>query len=161
VVDVAELLRTHTDLKWDALLALAETSGCRRTLFIGLHLAKTLLGASVPEPVWAKVTRDRVAVALAQRLGEKMFVPQNDPFRDRFGWARDCFHIRTKERWREKLGYLCQVVHLALQPSEKDRHWIRLPRWLDWLYVFLRPIRVTWQKLPAAPRDDKGCRGIK
>jgi hypothetical protein len=61
---------------------------------------------------------------------------------------REWFYIRTKERWREKLVCLYHVAQLVFQPSDKDRDWIRLPQWLNWLYVLLRPIRVTYQSLP-------------
>jgi hypothetical protein len=161
VVDIAELLRGRPELKWEKLLALAENSGCRRTLFIGLHLAKDLLGASVPEPVWDRVLQDKSAVALAQHLGEQMFIPPDKAARNLLGWGRDWFHIRTKERWREKFIYLCQMARIAFQASEKDRHWIHLPCWLNWLYLVLRPIRVTWQSLPAVPRGDDAFKALK
>jgi hypothetical protein len=148
VVDVAAVLRTRPNLDWGTLLALAESSGCQRTLFIGLHLAKTLLGASIADGVWARVQQDKLAVALARNLGEQMFAPREGVSRSRFGWRRDWFYIRTKERWREKLVCLGHVAQLVFLPSDKDRNWISLPRRLAWLYVFLRPIRITLQCFP-------------
>jgi hypothetical protein len=161
VVDIAEVLRDRPELNWEKLLALAESSGCRRTLFIGLHLSKNLLGASIPEPVWGRIMQDKSAVSLARNLGEQMFIHRNAAAHNRLGWGRDWFHLRTKERWREKGIYLCQMARIALQPSIKDRHWICLPRWLDWLYVVLRPIRVTWQSIPAIPRGHDAFRATK
>jgi hypothetical protein len=151
VVDVAEALRAQPDLKWEKLLSVAESSGCRRTFFIGIHLAKNLLGAPVPEHVRVRLMQDKLAVSLAHRLGEHMFVLPNHRSRTRLGWDRDRFHILTKERWREKCAYFLQMVRCAVQPSAKDRRWIRLPRWLNWLYLVLRPIRVTWQSIPVIP----------
>jgi Uncharacterised nucleotidyltransferase len=149
VVDVAEILRARPELNWEKILALARNSGCQRTLFIGLHLAKTLLKVSIPESVWAKISQDKLAVSLARTLGEQMFAPGNNSARKWSGWDKDWFHIRTKERWREKFVYLGQLALWVFQPSDKDRRWIHLPQWLNWLYVFLRPIRVAWQSLPA------------
>jgi len=147
-VDVAEALRTRSEWDWEALLAQAERSGCQRTLFIGLHLAKTLLKASVPDSVWAAIQRDKVAVSMAVTLEKQMFAARSDSHHAPVGWSKDWFHIRTKERWHEKLVYLGYLASWIFQPSDADRKWIRLPRLLRWLYVFLRPVRVAWQSLP-------------
>jgi Uncharacterised nucleotidyltransferase len=149
VVDVGEVLRARPELNWRALLETAKSSGCQRTLLIGLHLAKTLLKVTIPDDVWAVIRQDKQAISLARTLGEQMFAPGNNSAREWSGWDKDWFHIRTKERWREKLVYLGQLALWVLQPSDKDRQWIHLPHWLDWLYPFLRPIRVAWQSLPA------------
>ncbi|HUC84226.1 MAG TPA: nucleotidyltransferase family protein [Candidatus Acidoferrales bacterium] len=148
LVDVAEVLRTRSEWDWEALLAQAERSGCLRTLFIGLHLAKTLLTASVPDSVWAAIQRDKVAVSMAGTLEKQMFAARSDSYHVPVGWSRDWFHIRTKERWHEKLVYLGYLASWIFQPSDADRKWIRLPCLLRWLYVFLRPVRVAWQSLP-------------
>jgi hypothetical protein len=161
VVDVAEVLRARPELKWGRLLTLAESSGCQRTLFIGIHLAKILLGASIPEHVWVRVMQDKSAVLLARNLGEQMFLPPNEAARNRLGWGRDRFHLRTKERWSEKFVYLCQMARFVVQPSDKDRHWIHLPRQLNWLYLVLRPIRVTWQSFQAIPHGHDAYRPTK
>jgi hypothetical protein len=161
VVDVAEVLRTRPDLNWQNLLVLAESMGCQRTLFIGLHLAKTQLGASIREWVWTRVLRDRLAVSLARDLSERMLTRRTGSSHIRLGWVRDWFHIRTKERWQEKVLYLWLVARLAFRPSDKDRQWIDLPNWLHWLYPFMRPIRVTWQLLSAFPRGNQEWRAAK
>jgi hypothetical protein len=147
VVDVAEFLRARPELNWEALLALAEVTGCRRTLFIGLYLAKSCLDASLPDTVWVKIQQDKRAISLAGNHAAQMFSPGNDFPQDRPGWFRDLYYIRTKERWREKAMYLGQVASLSFLPSDKDLEWIRLPRLLHWLYPFLRPIRVAWQSI--------------
>jgi hypothetical protein len=145
VVDIAELLRRQSKLDWDALLAQAASSGCRRTFFIGLKLAQSLLGAAVPKYVMARIEQDQEAILLAQTLGDGMFNPERDFIQTQFGWDRDLYHIRTKERWREKLIYLSQLAVWGLQPSDKDRAWVSLPGGFHWLYVFIRPIRVACQ----------------
>jgi Uncharacterised nucleotidyltransferase len=145
VIDVAELLRASTGLDWDSLLAQAARSGCLRTLFIGLNLAQTLLGASIPGRVMARIAEDKQAVLLARGLGDGMFDPGKDFVKAQLGWKRDWFNIRAKERWREKLIYLGQLSVWVCRPSEKDRAWVALPSGLLWLYFVIRPIRVACQ----------------
>lgn len=143
LVDVAEVIRRQTGLNWEALLAQAESSGCQRTLFIGLQLAKNLLGASIPVPVSARIEQDKQALLLAHSIGLQMFTPDKDFVHQQFGWERDWFNIRTKERWREKLIYLSQLVVWFIKPNEKDRTWVHLPRGFHWLYPVIRPIRIA------------------
>lgn len=145
VVDFAELLRRRTELDWDSLLAQAVRSGCLRTLFIGLNLAQTLLGASIPDKVVARIAKDQQAVLLARVIADGMFDPGKDFVKAQLGWKRDWFNIRCKERWREKLVYLSQLSAWVLGPSDKDRAWVPLPHGLYWLYFFIRPIRVACQ----------------
>lgn len=145
VADVAEVLRTRPGLDWEALLTAAKRSGCQRKLFIGLYLAKTLLQAPIPENVWDRIRRNKLAAAMAENLAEQMFAVTRDPARQRFGWRADWFHIRTKERWREKLVYIGYLGWWIAQPNGKDREWLYLPRWLSWLYPLLRPVRLARQ----------------
>jgi hypothetical protein len=145
LVDIAEVLRRRSDLNWDALLTQATRSGCLRTLFIGLKLAQTLLGAAIPDRVVACIEQDKQAVALAQSLALQMFAPGKNYFHQHFGWGWDWYHICTKERWREKVMYLGQLAIWYMEPNDKDRAWITLPRGLHWLYPVIRPVRVACQ----------------
>jgi Uncharacterised nucleotidyltransferase len=149
VVDVAEVLRARSEWNWEALLVLAESSGCRRTLFIGLHLAGALLQARIPKQVQSAIREDKMAVSMAAKLEKQMFAARDASPVTRPGWERDWFHICTKERWRDKFIYLGYLASWTFQPSDKDRKWVALPRGLHWLYLFLRPVRVAWQSLPA------------
>jgi hypothetical protein len=141
VADVAQVLRTHA-IDWDKLLKTAESTGSRRILFMGLHLARTLLGASVPDNVLTRMRSDTTAAAMARRICVDLFssVPNEDL--SSAGEANDWFYLRSKERWQDQFLYLGYWAGWLLQPSEKDRQWIRLSARFGWLYIFLRPIRV-------------------
>jgi hypothetical protein len=139
VVDIAEQLRSQPDRDWDHLLTEALSGGCRRTLFLGLHLAHALLGADIPQKVQAQIKRDESVSELAQQVYGLLFS---------FGsagqqWSNDKFHIRAKERWTDRLVYLRFLLKWTMSPSKKDKEWISLPESLGWLYVFLRPVRIA------------------
>ncbi len=139
VVDVAEILRSQPELDWPALVKTAERMGCRRTLFLGLHLAAGLLEVKIPESIRAKMEHDSQATALARRIIGEMF----SPLHERNSLEKDWFHIRTKERWRDQLCYVRYLAGWFLAPSQRDKQWILLPSYLKWLYFFLRPVRVA------------------
>jgi len=143
VVDVAHWLRSHPGLKWAELLEIAKRSGSRRTLFLGLHLARQLLGSELPATVMVEMRKDTSATALAEALGSRLFAPEAQASPKRQGLGRDWFYIQTKERWRDRCRYLRYALRWFLLPSQKDKDWIRLPASLRWLYVFLRPLRVA------------------
>ena len=143
VVDVAQVLRSHPALDWDGLLQTAKRIGSRRTLFLGLHLASSLLGSKVPRRVCMEMKIDANVATLANKLCSDIFSSAGRPSRKGAGLAKDWFYLRTRERWQERLLYLRYCAAWYLLPSRKDKEWVRLPTGLGWLYVFLRPVRVV------------------
>lgn len=156
IVDVAEQLRSQPVMDWDQLLKTAEHRGCRRTLFLGLYLAHTLLGTGLPEKVWTRVKRDNSVRALAQEICAGLFSSVTDKAAIRRGWANDLFYLRTKERWIDRLLYLRYLSRWLISPSEKDKQWISLPERFAWLYIFLRPIRVACAIVHPGPSGGLG-----
>lgn len=49
------------------------------------------------------------------------------------------FHLRARERWRDRVGYVCRRI---VTPSFGDWRWIRLPEGWRWLYYVVRPLRL-------------------
>ena len=156
VVDVAELLRAQPGLNWDELLKTSKRTGSRRTLFLGLHLAHTLLGANLPEEVWAQVKNDDSACVLAQEICGGMFSDGTQAAANYGGWENDWFYLRTKERWQERLRYLQYLAGWLVLPSQRDRQWIPLPAGLGWLYIVLRPIRAARDVVRPRSRNGAG-----
>ena len=67
--DVAELVRGHPTMDWEAMLDQAAALRIRRMLLLALRLAADLLGTSLPGPVLRELGRDSVARSLASRTG--------------------------------------------------------------------------------------------
>jgi hypothetical protein len=156
VVDVAQLLRAHPGLDWDELLKTAKRIGSRRTLFLGLHLARTLIGVDLPEKVLTQIERDDSVHALAHEICRVLFSAGTQDGNHSGEWSRNWFHLRTKERWKERLRYLRYLSGWLLLPSPKDKQWIALPARLGWLYIFLRPIRAACDLVRPRSRNGDG-----
>ena len=58
VCDVAELIRAEKKMDWSQIMQQAGTLGIERMLFLGLYLARDLLGAALPEEVLQRVEPD-------------------------------------------------------------------------------------------------------
>jgi hypothetical protein len=144
ICDIAELLRIHQSVDWQALLLQAGSLGCERTLLLGLLLANRLLQTPLPEIVREKIEADRVIRPIATRVGESLF-NKNEAHKDISYWSR--YHLEMKERWRERvrvrLHYYYRYFHLAITPNEKDLSILALPGSLRFLYYLMRPLRFS------------------
>jgi hypothetical protein len=110
VCDVAELLATHPQLRWDAILGQARAIHCDRTLLLGLLLARDLLGATLPDALARLLAADRVAAALAGQVAGELFA--DAPPRADLALAR--FYLRSRERWWDKAQYGPELLRVLL-----------------------------------------------
>ncbi|HEY3913184.1 MAG TPA: nucleotidyltransferase family protein [Verrucomicrobiae bacterium] len=143
VVDIARVLEREADLDWDKLLKTSKYMGSRRTFFLGLHLSHILLGVELPQKVSLEMEQDPTSISMAQKICAEIFLSETDVAAKSAGWSNDWFYLRAKERWQDRLRYLRYLAGWLLLPSQKDKRWIPLPASLRWLYIILRPIRVT------------------
>ena len=133
ICDVAELVKTRTDLKWSVLLKRAASTKNDRMLFLGLCLASRLLDASVPSHVKAK-TEAEVIVSLANKVTKRLFgsigqLPVSIGQSFRFNWA-------VRAGWRSRLRY----CRLLFRPTDADIETVALPRPLSFVYYLMRPL---------------------
>ena len=137
VSDVARLIDGHVTLDWEGLLAESEESGSRRMLFVGILLARDLVGTPLPAQIASRVEADVVATRLAHELGQNVLT---DAYRKKGAGARLSLHFRMRERLRDRLRY---ARHVALTPSVRDFESIRLPKYLSIMYLPMRPLRLV------------------
>jgi hypothetical protein len=151
IADVNELVQSHPALDWDRVLQFAQPLQATRMLNLGLALASTVLGASLPAEVSARVQADRVAGQVAAGVRERLLAR---PFRTLDAAGR--FQFR-RQMLAEKLPGWRYAVRLAVVPSEDDWQMVRLPGALAPLYIALRPLRLLqkygWVGKRAAKRS--------
>lgn len=136
VSDVAALLDSRPELDWDFVLGRARESRVERMLGLSLRLARGLLGARLPDGVLAE-TRDPIVSALASEVASAIF---NGAEYEPAGFARNVsFNMRARGRLREKASYLRHIF----TPTDGDLAAVRLPAGMNFLYYFLRPVRLA------------------
>lgn len=156
ICDIAELLRNSQEIDWEQLIGKARKLGCERMLLLGLFLANTILGASLPPIVHQRIIADRET----QSLGKQMYLIlcSKNPFSSCYlSQNRDIFYVieRTKytiihgrmmERLEDKILLFFSSVWLRISRvttrTVKDRDFLPLPRSLYFLYYLIRPIRL-------------------
>jgi hypothetical protein len=137
IADVAELVRSHSELDWDWTLQQARRNGVERTLLLGLRLASELVAAPLPERAGDPARRDPRVGRLAGQTLERIFAGNAGPPGLVEG---SLFHLRALDRFRDRVRY---CAHLALTPTPRDWAAIRLPAALAPLYYLVRPLRLA------------------
>jgi Uncharacterised nucleotidyltransferase len=136
IADVAELIRAHPQLDWDAVYKRADSWSARRILHLGLALASGVLDAPLPAEIQARVRGDGVAMALASEVTRRLLSREQPAMGSgaRFSYRRRMIGAGL-EGWR-------YAIRLTLVPAEEDWQMVRLPASLAPLYVALRPLRL-------------------
>lgn len=133
VCDVAELLRSQPQLDIDQTRQQAAQIGAERMLALGLRLAQDLLDTKLPATQSADATTQTLALQVRHSLLDELRVMAQD-------FSIFWFCVRARERVWDKIQY---SIRLALTPTLPDWQWVALPTALSFLYMPLRPIRLT------------------
>ena len=73
ICDVASLIEVKKTMDWERVLRLATTQGCERMLFLGIWLAKDLMGADLPKEILQRASMDSKVVSLATQVAKNLF----------------------------------------------------------------------------------------
>jgi len=138
ICDIAELIRVHQGMAWERVMEQASTLGSERVLFLGLLLARDLLGTYLPKEILQRIQASSVVKSLAAHVHERLFREIEVD-----GWPaeveRFVFGLRLRERVRDRVWYcFCYVI-----PTSADRALLPWPAGLSFLLCLLRPIRLT------------------
>ncbi|MEK6281546.1 MAG: nucleotidyltransferase family protein [Acidobacteriota bacterium] len=135
IAGIAELVRSHRDLDWEAARKLAKESGAERILFLGLYLARQLFDAELPDSIVRRTADEPAIRALATEVRESLIRPQPHGLRRRI-----LFHVRAKDRGLDRLRYCARLLFTT---TPVDWQILPLPASLSFLYAFLRPFRLA------------------
>jgi Uncharacterised nucleotidyltransferase len=128
ICDVAEIVKTRTELDWDVLMKRAVDTGNDRMLKLGLWLASYSLQAPLPDEVQV----DDEVISLGHGVVARLF-GDGVPFSLRQSVS---FNWKIRNSWQARLKY----CGLLFQPNDADIKTVALPRPLTLAYYFMRPI---------------------
>jgi len=139
VCDVAELITSHSNLDWVALVSRAKVFGAERMLYLGLYLAADLLGAQLPAEVHAHASQPSVAV-LSGTVRSWMMQEIDGAAKP---LERETFYVSMRERLSDRARHvLAGIVRFAL-PTARDRRALPLPSPLWFVHLLTRPVRLV------------------
>jgi hypothetical protein len=137
--DIAEIVRSPGTLDWGRLIENAVRLGGGRILFLGLSLARELLGAEPPRPVLDAIRADSVLEPLSGQVKGWLF--SEDPA---LGVGeRERFFVRLREQPADRLRVAVKQVKRHLAPTSRDEEALPLPGFLKWSLYLFRPVRLA------------------
>jgi hypothetical protein len=137
ICDIAQLIGVRKDLNWERILDNAFRSGIERILFLGLYLAKDMLGADIPSEINKRLMNDKVIPSLAKEVRKRIFTETEDIPGEA---ERSVFYLRMRENVKDKMQYCFRRLFTS---TKTDWSLLRLPAPLFPLYRFLRPFRLV------------------
>jgi len=112
-------------------------------LFLGLLLARDLMGANPPPKISRELDRDIETQTLAERVRSELFCEPNESLKV---LKRHSHRIGLREqgsdRMRLRLYYFMDYLRALVTPNEEDSSQFHLPASLSFLYRVLRPVRL-------------------
>ena len=153
ICDIAELVRAYPDMDWQIVVREAKALGCTGIVSFGLSMARQLLQAPVPDLALPAASPRNLGI-LSRYVTDKLVNQWSPSYQDRLGAKR--FHFKLRERWRDKLQPYFNDLRGAVTPNALDEEFLRLPRILWPLYLFVRPIRLLRDR---RERHQRGAEG--
>jgi hypothetical protein len=145
ICDITVVLNANKTLDWMEMINYAEQIKVKKSFLVGIVLAHHLFGFTIPIQISALVkdsTSKRIALIVLKRIFEnrdnKKLVPLTD-MRVKF-LIRDNLYL--------KLVWIKSLLIIAVVPAESDKKFIHLPRYLYFIYYFVRPIRIFRKYIP-------------
>jgi hypothetical protein len=136
--DINEIIQKNPSLNWEQLVDESASQGSERMLLLGLLLSHVLLGTDLPDKIWEGLNNQPEVNTLADQVIQK-FLANSWVGSGFFEIPR--FHLKARDNLRARWHYL----HALTIPSVKDWSFVRLPDSLDYLYFFVRPIRLGFE----------------
>jgi len=138
ICDVAELIARH-ELNWPALLERADRTDSERMFLLGLHLARKLLQAKLPDEVQQRCDSDMRLESLAANVIQHLFNgPTHIP-----ATSKEIFKYNIGVR--KSLAARARYFVYMLRPTDSDFGTRSLPAGLSFAYYLVRPFRLLFR----------------
>lgn len=138
ICDVARLVDAHPDLDWEEVAREAKRRGLWRAVALGVLLARSLCGASVPEQALKGFASDRATRELAAHFEQSILDEPGKAPPGRLPYSLRILDRADRVRWLLRGEFF--------RPNERDVAAVRLPSVLRPLYFFVRPLRVLFDR---------------
>ena len=135
VCDVDAVMRSAPSIDWKTLVARALLIDAAKRLALGVRLAHDLLGTHFPDVL---KEHDRGLGRTLAIVAGRMEDTSNGRRAPSSFRTRLMSELAVRETLAQRLIYLCR----QFKPTPRDRAWIRLPRYMEWMHVVLRPVRL-------------------
>jgi len=136
ISSLAEIIRSHSQIDWVALINRARSARGVRILALGLHLAQRVGDVEIPQPVLSEIDADGAMKKIAEERLAELFIPQRSEYRS-VRAIRDNLKIMDRKR-----DVMASMLNAVFVPTISDWQTLTLPNSLYLFYYVLRPFRL-------------------
>ena len=146
ICDIAALISSERTIDWHRLMVLAARTDNERMLLLGLCLAGSLAEESLPPEIRERIAGDQQINRLADIVMLRFF---SGSARAKLS-LREVFtyNVLVRKSWLARARYCL----FALSPADADLETLALPRFLNFAYYGVRPVRLV---MSAAHRHNR------
>jgi hypothetical protein len=145
VCDIAELVRSRPQLRWDWILERAQQSGIERIVLLSLVLAQQLHNLVLPDIIQQRLQKHPPLDALLNEFQTRLFSDIDSLSKQSeagFWVFHHPLHLKMRERWQDKLPQYWATLKFLILPNEEDQRFFPLPNLLFPFYFAIRPLRL-------------------
>jgi hypothetical protein len=138
VCDIDRMIRTQENIDWKKIITSAKQIGVFRMLLLGLSLASDFYDLPLPDEIRKAVSRDKTLPLLKSKILSICY----DPSQTAQKIDKEYFFtvLRMRERFRDRMRFGWQALFAT---QFNDLNYIRLPKYLHFLYPIVRLYRLV------------------
>lgn len=136
ICDIDRSARAYPDMDWTALLQTAEKCGIKRMFCLGLALCEQFFELTLPETIQDEIQKDKTIPKLMQKIIEINF---SDSTKEGKTYGYFLLMWQMRENLSDKLRF---TWYAFFAPQFDDYIFIKLPKYLGFLYPLVRPYRL-------------------
>lgn len=141
ICDVNELINSCEEINWLEILNEATSLGCRHHLLLGLALSNSYFETTIAKEIQTIMQKSLRVKYLSRYIQKAIFDPSETKPNQGFNLSNFVYQMLLTNSWR---GYK-EIINYFIFPSRKDKLIFDLPSQFNFLYYFLRPVRLFSQ----------------
>lgn len=146
LADIARMIQVYgAEFDWDRLMKKSAEIGRGPTVDLGLYLSHVLLQAPVPEPIIARIRRDRSIGPFAGLIRGRLFRADRGlpGFEEWLGYMKAEGNANGSLSLFDRSRLFSRYLRALMTPCWDDQQALPLPQWLASLHYVMRPLRMA------------------
>jgi len=137
ICDIDRVVRVHNaDIDWERVSQTAKNTGIYRMFLLGLALAQSFFTLPLPEEIRQEIKKDRMLTEIIQKI---IILNFSTPKNKTVDTGYFILLLQMRERLSDQLRFSYQAF---FAPQFNDFNYLPLPKYLHFLYPFVRLFRL-------------------
>jgi Uncharacterised nucleotidyltransferase len=150
IVDIAEVIHHYPEINWNYLVEKSKAERIDRMFFVSLSLVENILDVSLPENVEKNIKNNETIQKISKKISKNLFKSPGK-VEEYSEWKSMCLYLSLMENIWDRLNVIFRFrirsLYLLWSPNTKDLEFMHLPSSLYFLYYFIRPLRLLFQRI--------------